>query len=313
MLSLVAQIAEDLSVPTELIENALKLAHIRFRKIHVKKKSGGYRTIVQPSAELKVVHGWLLEKVFSKLLVCEIATAFKAGCSNVRNAAIHRESRYSVRVDIADFFPSIKSTDIISVLRNTKGEVQDFASNPEADQLLKLACFNRDDRLPIGYPTSPAIANAVMKQFDETLLARIRFDQTRFGQSQLSRYADDFVFSTNKPGACTEFVKEITKLATETESPRLEINNKKTRYMSRAGGSTLVTGLRINQQGLVRVHPEYRDHVRLLLKHFSSSALDADEIPKLVGHLAYVEHADPKLFTRLSYRYFKEIALLRRK
>ncbi len=311
MRNIIAQISADLTLPVQLIEDALRLAHIRFRKIRVAKKSGGHRTIVQPSAELKVVHGWLLREVLSKLPVSQIATAFRLGASNVCNAAIHRESKYSVRVDLSDFFPSLTSADLILAISRVDEKLPKFVGDTEFTETLRRACFDKEDQLPIGYPTSPAIANAVMKDFDDALLARIRFDSARFGQSRLTRYADDFVFSTNLSGACAEFVKEITSLIGETKSPRLHINAKKTRYMSRAGGSTLVTGLRINQQGMVRVHPNYRDHVRLLLKHFAKSTLASEEIQQLVGHLAYVEHADPTLFTRLSFRYFKEIASLR--
>lgn len=81
--------------------------------------------------------------------------------------------------------------------------------------------------------------------------------------------------------------------------------------MSRMGGSTLITGLRINQQGNVRVHANYRDHVRLLLKHYSAGKLNAEESQKLIGHLAYLENVDPKLFTRLSFKYFLDISKLR--
>lgn len=162
-----------------------------------------------------------------------------------------------------------------------------------------------------AYPSSPILANAVMINIDGDLQALINSNPEKFGRACLTRYADDFVFSTDKAGACKSFVDEMRKLLMKTNSPRLKINDAKTRFMSRPGGSTLVTGLRINQFGGVRVHPDYRDHVRLLLKHFANGTLKRDEHRVLVGHLAHVEHADPQLFTRLSYKYFAEIARIR--
>ncbi|RID97818.1 retron St85 family RNA-directed DNA polymerase [Simplicispira hankyongi] len=306
-------IADQMKVPVVLVEDALKLAFIRYRKIRVPKRSGGYRTIIQPAAELKLVQAWLNEKIFKHLPLSSVATAFRPGASITNNAAIHRNSLYSVRVDIKDFFPSIRSVDLIRIVRSNRSALPPFVMETGFTNLVRQACFDREGRLPIGYPTSPSIANAVMHQTDKMLINEITSDVSIFGNTQLTRYADDFVFSTDKSGACHEFVRKLERLLSTLESPRLKLNTSKTKFMSRRGGSTLVTGLRINQEGLVRVHANYRDHVRLLLKHFAAGSLQSDDVIRLVGHLAFVEHADPRLFTRLSFRYFEEIARLRGK
>ncbi len=51
----------------------------------------------------------------------------------------------------------------------------------------------------------------------------------------------------------------------------------------------------------------------MLLRLYSTGRLKQEDISKLRGHLAFLEHADPALFTRLSFRYFEEIAKLRAK
>lgn len=306
-------IAERMKVQADLVVSALDLAHIRYRKIRVKKRSGGERVLIQPAAELKMVLAWLDTEVLSKLPISSAATAFRPGASIVKNATEHKNSLYSVRVDIKDFFPSIRTNDLMLVVQKNSELLPPFVKESGFEEVVRRGSFDRDDRLPIGYPTSPKIANAVMHGIDTTLLKAVSSDPSKFGQARLTRYADDFVFSTDKPGACRAFVHLIEDILTASDSPRLKINKNKTRFMSRAGGSTLVTGLRINQCGLVRVHPNYRDHVRLLMKHFAAGTLSADDLPRLVGHLAFVEHADPRLFTRLSFRYFEEIAKLRGK
>lgn len=311
MANLIELISDEMGVPPKLIDDALRFAFTRFRKIHVPKRSGGFRTIVQPSAELKLAHCWLNARVFSSLPISTAASAFHPGASIVKNATTHRRARYSVRIDLSNFFPSIRSTDLAHVIQASSASLPTGVAMSDFVSFVRRACFDRDDRLPIGYPTSPSIANAVMFNFDSELIRLIREDSVLFGRAQMTRYADDFVFSTDKQGACSSFVEAARTLISKTESPRLTINNAKTRYMSRRGGSTLVTGLRINQDGNVRVHATYRDHVRLLLKHFSAGNLKPEEHQKLVGHLAFIEHADPMLFTRLSYRYFEEIAQLR--
>lgn len=304
-------ISDDLGVDPEIIGKALRRASSKFRRVYIPKKSGGFRVAIQPESELKLIHTWLIHRVFSKLPVSRAASAFIHDSSILKNANAHKASRYAVRVDIQRFFPSIRFNDLAQRLKRSKERLPDWANCEAFYRLVNRACFDSSSRLPVGYSTSPSIANSVMYDFDEALIECLRSRPDVYGDAVITRYADDFVFSTNKSGACREFVSTISKLTLETRSPALKINDDKTRFMSRAGGSMLVTGLRVNQRGVVRVHANYRDHVRLLLKLYASGRLGQDEHQKLVGHLAYVEHVDPILFTRLSFRYCDEIERLR--
>jgi hypothetical protein len=311
MVKLTELISSELSVSIEIIEKGLRQANIRFRKIRVPKKSGGYRTITQPAAELKLIQQWLIERVLNSLPISHIASAFHPGASILKNASEHKRSKYSVRVDLESFFPSIKDVDLLSVIDQHRQQLPDWTENELFIEILSKACFDSQKKLPIGYSTSPIIANIVMHNFDNQLYDLLNSNKEQFGQFKLTRYADDFIFSSDLKGACKAFVEVIHRLCKSILSPTLTINEKKTRYMSRMGGSTLITGLRINQQGNVRVHANYRDHVRLLLKHYSAGKLNAEESQKLIGHLAYLENVDSKLFTRLCFKYFLDISKLR--
>jgi RNA-directed DNA polymerase len=298
-------IAEELTLPREVLAKAVAHAASRYRMIVVPKRSGGSRLMLQPAAELKPVLAWLDRKLFCQLRVSDLATAFRQGRSILDNARAHMSSTYSVRVDLVNFFPSIRSADLFLLLRSETAGLPDWTYSSEAVRLLRQACFDRKDQLPIGYLTSPRIANAVMYGIDTRLL-RIVGEREVFGAAKLTRYADDFVFSTDKRGACAAFVHAITRLLHDTVSPRLSINQAKTRFMSRQRGSTLITGLRVKENAEIGVHPEYRDHLRLLMKLYANNRLCADDVQRLRGHLAFVKHADPGLFTRLSFKYCDE-------
>lgn len=313
MTDILDRVARDLSVPKALLDDALRRAFIRYRKFSIQKRSGGTRLLVQPAAELKLIMAWLDATVFSKLPVSEIATAFQPGTSIVQNAEAHRKSIYSVRLDISDFFWSICSTDLLKVIKGAQPALESWVATSQFEEITRRACFDKSDCLPIGYPSSPRIANVVMYELDSKLCQTIGSSPERFGNAVLTRYADDFVFSTDKRGACKEFAEELRKVLDACPSPKLSINASKTRYMSRLGGSTLITGLRVNMDGKVGVHATYRDHVRLLLKLFAAGKLKQEDWEKLRGHLAFVEHADPSLFTKLSFKYYKEISSLRTK
>lgn len=309
------RICSDLTIPIELLDSALRNAHTRYRKISIPKRShpGEYRTAIQPTTELKLVQAWLLENIFSQLPVSKIATAFEPGKSIVENANAHKNSLYSVRVDLSNFFQSIFAKDLQEKLTNNKPNPPSWILEKDTLNLIKQACFDSYKRLPIGYPSSPKIANIVMFDFDEEIAQIVSSDTNRFGpEATVTRYADDFVFSTNRKGASREFIKEISDLIARTNSPKLKINERKTRLMSRARGSTLITGLRVKEHGVIGIHPNYRDHVRLLMKLYARGDLNPEEIPSLIGHLAFIENADPQFFTRLSFRYYDKIAILRK-
>ena len=310
MIDLLQKISDELTIPLEALSSAVNLNHVRCRRIKIPKKGGGHRYALQPAAAIKPVLAWLQIHLISKLQVNTIATAFRPSTSILDNAARHKDSLYSLRVDITGFFPAIKSVDLWNVILREKSKLPTWASESSCFQLLEKVCFDLNQSLPIGFLTSPAIANAVMYEIDNALSTKIS-DINKFGNATLTRYADDFVFSTEKKGACNVFYKEFSDLLQITGSPKLKVNLEKNRYMSRGGGSTLITGLRINNQANVVVHKKYRNHIRLLMKLYSEERLQSDETQQLVGHLAFIEHVDPALFTKLSFKYYDDIAKLR--
>ena len=302
---IVDKMSEDLYVPRELIDDALKDPWRSCKIIKIKKKNGrGCRTVYHPSVGLKMIQSWLGVVVFSNLPVSSIASAYVKGVSILDNANAHKEFNYMIRVDIKDFFESIKFDDLKSVMCRDKEALGTFSLDEELFDLIRRACFSSSGRLPVGYATSPAIANAVMENWDVGLMKRLneRFDRGFC----LTRYADDFVFSTNKKGGCKGFLEEIDTFCKSESCPSLLINVEKTRFMSKMRGA-IVTGLVINKDGNVRPGRKYRDIVRLLLSLYKKGSLDKSDYPSLFGHLSYVKYVDPSFFTTLSFKYFEEI------
>lgn len=304
------KIASDLLLPLDFVRHTVKHAPTRVKRFTIPKRTGGTREIIQPSVTLKPILSWLNMELLAALPVHPIATAFRPGQSILNNATAHSSSLYSVRIDISAFFPSIHHTDLQQLQVSCRASLPAWASEPAGLALVSKVCFDRYGTLPIGYSTSPVIANAVMFQIDSRL-SEIVSKAADFGNAVLTRYADDFVFSTDRVGACKKFVTAITEVLATTHSPKLRVNAAKTRFMSRGGGSTLVTGLRVNNLGNVVVHADYKNHVRLLLKLYRDGVLRSGEVPQLTGHLAYIQHVDPALFTKLSFKFYGEIERVR--
>ena len=305
-------IAGDLGVPSSLIDTALLRSRSNVKMFTIKKRDGKLRYIFHPSKKLKVIQYWLMRNVLCHLPVHGAAMAYLPNTSILDNAKLHRASRYFLRMDLRNFFPSIRFADLLPIIEAWhKNSDVDWPLDDDSKELINRSCFYRDDRLAVGYPSSPIISNVVMYKFDE-MTVRIVLDG-RFGSVKYSRYADDLVFSTDKIGACRHIEREVKALIRDTNSPDIQVNSAKTRYGSSGGGTASVTGLKICENGHITIHRKQKDHVRLLLSLYSRGKLREDEHMSLQGHLSYCHHVAPAFFTSLSAKYFNEIDLLMKK
>lgn len=297
----IKRISSEFMFPEDILERVLNSAHGRQFVFKIAKRKGGERRIVQCSPELRLIQDWLSINCFSKLPVSSVSTAFSKGSSIYLNACLHSESIYSVRVDVKDFFPSINVGDLLGVTNFE--ELTGFSLEDGFYELVYKSCFNKDGSLPVGYSTSPLIGNLVMFEMDEFLRTSISSDSMKFGRAVLTRYADDYVFSSNKKGACKNFLSLLGATFKLFKRPSLTINNEKTRFMNKKSGSTLVTGLRIRSDGSIGVHSNYKSHIRLLMKLCSEERLDTEGVIKLRGHLSYIQSVDYRLYNSLMMKY----------
>lgn len=308
-MSLAKWISAELKVPRSLVDEALGKAHAQVKRFRIKKRAGGDRLIQQPAAKLKMLQYWVIVNICDHLPISQAAYAYRPGVSTLDNARHHKGNRYFLKLDLKDFFPCVLASDFLPIVSRWHSDTNPEWPLSETDEeLLRLACFDSQGRLPIGYPSSPAISNVVMYQFDKDTEALIA--DPRFGDVKYSRYADDLVFSTNKKGACVELLPRIKELIDITKRPDISINPKKTRISSASGGGALVTGLRISGTGHISMHRNQKDHIRLLLGLMRKNILADEDIQSLKGHLAYAKHVDPLFYSRVQLKYFREIGVL---
>lgn len=308
---LLDKIEADTRVPNRILLKSINEAHRLIRRIEIKKRDGGVRYVYQPTRGLKIIQYWLIENVFSKLRVHPAALAYQRGISIRHNAEKHRYGRYFLKMDFVDFFPSIVFADLSPHLErwyaaNTPG----WTLDEDAVDLIRRACFGKDDRLVMGFPPSPVISNIVMFEFDHDLTLLFQSNKAAFGTCTYTRYADDVVISTDKAKICGDIYDEIARRIGRSLSPRLRINPKKTRYQSSTGGSAYVTGLRICADRHLTLHRKYKDHVRLMLALLGKGQLPPSEHPQLLGHLNYIRKSDPAFYTKLRMKYFQAIESL---
>ncbi|MCY3826249.1 MAG: retron St85 family RNA-directed DNA polymerase [Candidatus Dadabacteria bacterium] len=306
------KISADLDIPSDLIDEAVAASRSQVKKFYINKRGGNSRrAIYQPAKKIKTIQYWLMANVFKELPVHLSSAAYIKGESILSNAKRHRKNRYFLKMDFKDFFPSIKWRDFRPIIKAWyEKTTPDWKLTVYAENLIRQTCFYLNDSLPIGYPSSPMISNAVMFTIDNDI-ENLLSDHDKYGNVIYTRYADDLVISTNKKHVCKDIYKAINEIIKKTKSPNLSLNPEKTRVGSSTSGSALVTGLRICSNEHITIHRKHKDHIRLLLSLYKKKQLEQDEQMSLLGHLAYVRHVAPQFYSKLQNKYFKEIVELK--
>lgn len=178
-----------------------QLRHYRYR--WVLKRTGGWRLIERPKAQMKAIQRRVLHGILDSIRPHEAAHGFREGRSVLSFATPHVGKRLVLRLDLTDFFGTIVTGRIFGLFR-TAGYPEEVA------RTLAALCTNRTPmavlrevetdwltrrrfqtpHLPQGAPTSPALANLCAFGLDVRLSAL----SASMGATY-TRYADDLAFS----------------------------------------------------------------------------------------------------------------------
>ena len=80
-MNILEKISLDLKLDLTYISRIADRSSFYYRKYTIEKKSGGFREIYQPSAELKTLQYWVVHNVLCALPISEEACAYNKGNS----------------------------------------------------------------------------------------------------------------------------------------------------------------------------------------------------------------------------------------
>lgn len=169
---------------------------------------------------------------------------FVKGRSIRQNAAKHLCQPVVVRVDLRDFFESVRVDRVKPILSQLFGQ---------SGAVIAQICMP-NGVLPRGFSTSPILSNIAFEETDRALIARFADDSLN-----LTRYVDDINLSGLNAHRRLEDLQGIL------ESNNWTINNRKTRVMRR-GKPQYVTGLNVASPYGPHVPKRVRDHLRWAMK-----------------------------------------------
>ncbi len=296
--SLLKRMSVDLLIPARDIESIVKTAPRRYKVYQIRKrKPGEFRTIAQPSSEVKLFQHWIMKNILSSFPVHSAATAYREGLNIRDNAAAHANHRYLLKLDFRDFFNSIRSVDFLLYLGRKN---VDF--DPQVCEALVRVLFwkprgSSDLILSIGAPSSPMLSNILLFDFDTQLHSLCVNAEVTY-----TRYADDISLSTDRPGVLGRLYEEIGSLCATLESPRLRLNREKTVHASRKA-RRFVTGLILTNEGEVSLGRSRKREISATVHRFASGMLDKKAAASLTGMLSFAKSVDPRFIDALHRKY----------
>jgi len=276
----VIQSIDDFSVVTHISKYTIyQLSHHSdkyYKKYEIPKKSGGKRTICQPSKKLKGLQSWILVNILNKIQVSPSCKGFRKGSTTLDNAVPHIGANTILNLDLKDFFPTVTKMQVYNVFK-TIGYNKLIAT-----VFTNICTFN--NMLPQGGPCSPMLANLTTWTLD----LRIQGYVGKRGISY-TRYADDLSFSGLNP---SKVVKIIPMIKTIIDDENFVVNHKKTRIASSARAK-IVTGLVVNEDS-VGIGKQKFKVLRAKIHHLTLPAEQKNE--KLLYHvggwLSYLNSVD---------------------
>lgn len=264
-------LAKLLGIEHKILASIVNNPNSFYYNFEIPKRNGGLREISAPYPVLLSAQRWIYENILKKQPLHESCKGFVKDNSIVDNARPHLNKNYLLKMDIKDFFPSIKISRIMSIFR-VLGYTKRISY-----YLASICCL--DGQLPQGAATSPYLSNIIAKRLDYRLngLAK-KFNLT------YTRYADDLTFSGE---ALPIRIKNYIEAIVADEG--FEINKTKTRLIGEKG-QKIVTGISISSGKLTipkKTKREVRKNIHYVLKN------------GLLEHLSYIDSTDPIYVERL--------------
>ena len=267
----------------------------RYRTFFIPKADGQPRRVDEPVDKLKTAQRWILHRILDKLPLCRNAHGFRRHRSILTNARKHLLRQVVVRIDLQDFFPTLTFRQARRVFLR--------AGYPFSVSNVLANLCSRDGVLPIGAPSSPALANQICRKLDKRLWLLGKSAVFRY-----TRYADDLVFSSSNRGfaSLVPFLKQVV-----TEEG-FRVNEKKLAIVRR-NHRQMVTGIVVNRKTNVErdrcnwiravVHNCRKNGAEAELQKWCDHLTEDGQTPpedtgqfgrQLAGHIAFIRHVNPK-------------------
>jgi len=245
-------LARALDVPLANLQNLAKQAQTMYRsQLHVK-KDGSSRECFDASPELKRVQERIKVRIlrsvsFPRYLMGGIGDPSYPR-DHIRNAACHSGARVLMKLDIANFFPSVAAAQVFGIWQHC------FGFSKEVAEILTALTTYRE-MLPQGAKTSTHLANLLFWRAESDLVASLAQRGVRY-----TRFIDDITISSPANLSRKSLSSALSECLTLIYGSGLRAKRSK-QQLNRAGRRMEVTGAIVGKAG-PSLAPEKRARIR---------------------------------------------------
>ena len=243
------------------------------------------RLISSPNNWLKQLQLKILRDILEKVELPDYCYGFVPGKSTVDNARVHLMANTLIKIDLLNFFPSLKFWHVLHVFRG-------IGYNRPVSGVLACLCtdwYHSKRFIPQGAPTSPMIGNLYASRMD----VRLNGLAKKYGL-KYTRYADDLTFSSiSEKIHVRKFIASVYHIIRDE---KLYPNFKKTKVF-RKGNRKAVTGIIVNEK--LNVDRKWVNSLRGELYRYQKYGLPQGEegdtiYNQLQGKMAYLHMVNPE-------------------
>lgn len=290
-----SSIEKDLGFSAKTLYGLSNSLEKHYHTVYLPKSDGSKRKLSVPDLILKLVQKSIADNILIQYPISKYAKAYKPGSSIQKNARPHIGKKKILKLDIEGFFDHI----LYSRVKDTVFYEEKYSESIRI--LLTMLCYYNDS-LPQGAPTSPAITNIIMYDFDETVGAFCNEKNIAY-----TRYCDDMTFS-----GCFDEREIISFVKGELRKLGLFLKNRKTAVIS-ASKRQVVTGIVVNEK--MNVTKDYKKTIRQEIYYIKKFGLDehlkrlgiSDKqqyVLSLKGRIAFVLQTIPNNCEFIEYKNF---------
>lgn len=265
--------ANFLIIDKNTLIEILKDTSVHYSLFKLSKRSGGYRTISAPDATLLNIQKIIYKRILLSVNVHPASMGFRQNTSVAHNAKAHLGNKQILKVDIADFFGSIKKYRIIKAF-----EKIGYPAN--ISQVLAELC-TLEGKLPQGAATSPTLSNIIAYDMDVKLLSIAQKNNLIY-----TRYADDLTFS----GEDISFELILSEIDNVIREEKFVIQRKKTRFLTQKKRK-IVTGISVSSGDKLMIPKAKKREIRKTIHYILTKGLEE--------HQRFIGSTDPSYLKRL--------------
>lgn len=230
------------------------------------------RQVQEPIVRLAAVHK-RMHRLLSRVALPDYLHSARRSKSYISNAASHLVGERVLKVDIKDFFPSVKSFQVFKFFRDTM-----LCSSDVAGLLTKLCTYN--GALPTGGALSPLLSFFVHRSLFDDLDQFAKIEALVF-----TCYVDDLVFSGNTISNRT--ARDVECIVSRHG---LHVHKKKTRIYRR-GSARLITGVVVKQGvGLTVPHDRF-NRIRRVGRALRGTSSESERLKLLERYVGMLGEA----------------------